>query len=86
MKIKPDSIKKIEEATHYNDHTQALILVAEALGLDDYVEALDNLHNEHLEYGYLTEDIYQERNIIYRELMREVRANVKNATDVIGAL
>lgn len=78
MRISAKTVKRVEQCTSVNDHGGALEVAAEALGCADLVERLQSIQRQHMDLGYLPNNLYEERRNIYIELFTVARNTLSN--------
>jgi len=72
--------KEVEKATGINNHTQAYILICQAIGLKDLERRLEDIKKKQVEIGHLSNELYGERTKIYYE-MNERGRNILGAEE-----
>lgn len=76
MELGKDTLGRIKALTQINDHGGAYQFAAYALGLNELAERFRSINLQHLELGHLPSRLYEERFVIYQELMAFARANL----------
>jgi hypothetical protein len=76
---------KIADLTDINEHTMALSCLAMELGNGDAVVRLAKLNCEHMDFGYLAVELYNERNEIRGELYQQAKDTFANFNEIVAA-
>lgn len=66
-------MKGIREQTQLNDHGEAYLMAANALGCSKLAEQFGRINRRHRELGELSLSLYHERHRLYDELMAQAR-------------
>ena len=79
------TIANIAEATDVNDHTSALATLAYALNNEWMISEIIKLDNAHLDLGWMTEEMMNDRRLIARSLMDCARLAYSNFDEIDAA-
>ena len=63
------TIKRLRRLTRCNNHGEAYLVAAKALGDDALTTTFIRINRRHTELGFLPPDLYEERYAAYRNLM-----------------
>jgi hypothetical protein len=69
-------IEAIAAATNENDHTFAVVLLAQAFGCPEEIEVALGIQREHEFHGYMPAHLSGERNVLSTILMGEAEARL----------
>ncbi len=62
-------LKRIASLVANNDHGEAIVVGARALGLTDLAERVENINRRHIRLGHLPPTLYHDRHSAYAEMM-----------------
>ena len=83
--LDPVTIQKIATETEANDHTFALIRLANALDEQFLVHQLSILDGQHNALGHMSEELSQERRTYYSWLMGKAQEVFDNFAEIQAA-
>lgn len=69
MDMDQKTIQCVRRLTRCNNHGEAYLVAAKALGDDDLTMEFTRINRRHTELGFLPSDLYEERYAAYRNLM-----------------
>ena len=77
-----NTIKAIAEATDHNDHTGAILLLADALENERMVVELQWIDECHEFAGHMNQDLIDDRGAISKIIMKEAQATYTNYNEI----
>ena len=78
-------IRDIAEATDCNDHNSALAILAYALNNENMIREITMIDDAHMDAGYLTEELYGDREIARRVIMQDAANCFENINEINAA-
>ncbi len=69
MQLRRTLVKRIAALVQANNHGEAIVVAANALGLGKLVERAERINRLHCWLGHLPPMLYEERRSVYMELM-----------------
>lgn len=69
MSIENRLLKQIASLVANNDHGEAIVVGARALGLKDLAERVERINRQQLRLGHLPPTLYHNRHSAYAEMM-----------------
>ena len=80
-----NTINLIAEATDCNDHTGAILFLADALGNERMVSELQWIDECHDFAGHMTQDLIDDRGAVSKIIMKEAQDTYTNYNEIYAA-
>lgn len=85
MNLAKHTIELIEDATYRNDHWEARRILANRLGMSLTAKMIDILEAQHHRKGSISDDLFEIRNELTEDIMKEARAQFDNIEEIRDA-
>ncbi len=69
MKLRRTLVKRVAALVQANNHGEAIVVAANAFGLEKLIERAERINRLHYWLGHLPPTLYEERRSVYMELM-----------------
>lgn len=74
MKTIQELSKEIENLTHWNNHSEAVLVLCEFVGGDELIKQAEYTKNKHSELGFISGSLKEHRDNLRQIAMNELRS------------